>query len=185
MASGGQVMAIVVKLLDDAESALVTDRATAKACITRASALLQAEGGRQKQNSDGPSGTVTRGGLASWQIRRVTAYIEANLMAAIRLKDFTEITRLSTSHFARAFKASLGESVHGYIIRRRMERAQELMLTTNESLCQIALTCGLSDQAHFSRVFRRVVGVSPNVWRRQWLGHGSAGPAHAARALNG
>ena len=145
----------------------------------------QAEGGRQKQNSDGPSGTVTRGGLASWQIRRVTAYIEANLMAAIRLKDFTEITRLSTSHFARAFKASLGESVHGYIIRRRMERAQELMLTTNESLCQIALTCGLSDQAHFSRVFRRVVGVSPNVWRRQWLGHGSAGPAHAARALNG
>jgi AraC family transcriptional regulator len=89
--------------------------------------------------------------------------------STVRVQDLSEVARLSTSYFSRAFKISTGKSMHEFIVRRRMERAQELMLTTNASLCQIALACGLCDQAHFSRLFRRVVGMSPSVWRRRWF----------------
>ena len=173
LAGRGNLTAIVVKLLDDAGTVLGTDRNAAQACITRAAALLQADDDRQKQGFGPAPATIARGGLAPGRIRRVTAYIDTHLMSSIRLRELAEVARLSTSHFARAFKVSIGESVHVYIVRRRIERAQELMLMTNESLCQIALACGLSDQAHFSRLFRRVVGVSPNAWRRQWLVEGS------------
>jgi transcriptional regulator GlxA family with amidase domain len=51
-------------------------------------------------------------------------------------------------------------------MRRRVHRAQGLMLTTTESLSQIAVQCGMADQAHFCKLFRRLVGESPNAWRR-------------------
>jgi AraC family transcriptional regulator len=109
---------------------------------------------------------ATRGGLAPWQIRRVTDYIEEHLSSTIRLQDLAGIARLSHSHFCRAFKESLGHPAHAYVMRRRVQRAQGLMLTTAESLSQIAALCGMADQAHFCKLFRRLVGESPNAWRR-------------------
>lgn len=109
---------------------------------------------------------VTRGGLAPWQVRRVTEYIEANLASTIRLQDLAQIARLSHSHFCRAFKESVGHPAHAYVMRRRVLRAQGLMLNTVDSLSQIAAQCGMADQAHFCKLFRRLVGESPNAWRR-------------------
>ena len=57
---------------------------------------------------------------------------------------------------------------YAFVLRRRMEHAQRLMLTTQTPLCEIALECGLSDQSHFSRLFQRTIGTSPNKWRRFW-----------------
>ena len=111
-------------------------------------------------------GTATRGGLAPWQVRRVTEYIEEHLSSTIRLQDLAGVVRLSHSHFCRAFKESLGHPAHAYVMRRRVQRAQRLMLTTEESLSQIAAVCGMADQAHFCKLFRRLVGESPNAWRR-------------------
>jgi AraC family transcriptional regulator len=111
-------------------------------------------------------GMAPRGGLAPWQIRRVTEYIEEHLASSIRLQDLAGIARLSHSHFCRAFKESLGHPAHAYVMRRRVQRAQGLMLTTPESLSQIAALCGMADQAHFCKLFRRLVGESPNAWRR-------------------
>jgi len=112
------------------------------------------------------SAATTRGGLAPWQVRRVTAYIEEHLASTIRLQDLARIARLSHSHFCRAFKESIGHPAHAYVMRRRVQRAQRLMLTTAESLSQIAALCGMADQAHFCKLFRRLVGESPNAWRR-------------------
>lgn len=109
---------------------------------------------------------VTRGGLAPWQVRRVTEYIEENLSSSIRLQDLAGIARLSHSHFCRAFKESLGQPAHAYVMSRRVQRAQGLMLSTGESLSQIAALCGMADQAHFCKLFRRLVGETPNAWRR-------------------
>jgi AraC-like DNA-binding protein len=82
------------------------------------------------------------------------------------VKELAELVKLSSFHFCRTFRDSFGASPHGYVMRRRMERAQGLMLTTNASLGQIAADCGLADQAHFNRLFRRFVGESPGTWRR-------------------
>ena len=120
-------------------------------------------------------GIATRGGLAPWQIRRVTEYIEEHLASTIRLQDLAGIARLSHSHFCRAFKESLGHPAHAYVMRRRVHRAQGLMLSTTESLSQIAALCGMADQAHFCKLFRRLVGESPNAWRRARRQLASAG----------
>jgi AraC-like DNA-binding protein len=107
-----------------------------------------------------------KGGLAPWQIRRVAAHIEANLGATIRIKDLATLIDLSLSHFSRAFKKNFADSPHRYLMRRRLERAQGMMLTTNTSLGRIAGDCGFADQAHFNRLFRQLVGESPRAWRR-------------------
>ncbi len=96
----------------------------------------------------------------------MTAYIEEHLASTIRLEDLAQLARLSHSHFCRAFKESLGHPAHAYVMRRRVQRAQGLMLTTGDSLSQIAAQCGMADQAHFCKLFRRLVGQSPNAWRR-------------------
>ena len=111
-------------------------------------------------------GVVVSGGLPAWQKRRLTAYIDAHIAETIRVGRLSELLDLSASHFSRAFRTTFGTSAHDYVTRRRIEAAQGLMLTTSEALCTIALRCGLSDQSHFTRVFRRIVGETPYAWRR-------------------
>jgi AraC family transcriptional regulator len=105
-------------------------------------------------------------GLAPWQRVRLTSYVDANLAKRLSTAELAALVRLSTSHFCRAFKASLGCSPHEYVIQCRMVRAKMLMLQTGISLAQIAAECGLADQAHLCRLFRRRVGISPSAWRR-------------------
>jgi AraC family transcriptional regulator len=109
------------------------------------------------------------GGLAPWQILRVTAYIQENLDKPIKNGELAAVARLSPCHFNRAFRNSLGDSPHFYVIRRRIQRAQGLMLSTHSPLSQIAIDCGLADQPHFTRLFRRLLGVSPAAWRKARL----------------
>lgn len=104
-------------------------------------------------------------GLAGWRVQRVTAFVEANIGANIRVGDLARIVVLSTSHFCRAFKQTFGESPLRYVRRQRVRHAQAIMLCSRDSLAKIAADCGMSDQAHFSRVFRRIVGVNPGAWR--------------------
>jgi transcriptional regulator GlxA family with amidase domain len=103
------------------------------------------------------------------RVRRVLAYIEANLDTPIRNKDLALIARLSVYYFNVDFRNSVGASPHEYVIRRRVERAQALMLSTGNSLSDIAAECGMADQAHLTRAFRRIVGDSPAAWRRAQL----------------
>jgi AraC family transcriptional regulator len=119
----------------------------------------------------GPHGVpwTLRGGLASWQAKCLRSYIEDKLDSTIRAGDLAGVVRLSTSHFFRAFRKTFGESPLAYIMRRRMRRAQKLMSTSRVPLSQVALECGMCDQAHFSRTFRRIVGTNPMAWRRRFL----------------
>jgi AraC family transcriptional regulator len=161
----------LASLLATATVALDTDCRAAKRCIQRAAVLLGID---LSPAGDGATeSSCLRGGLAPWQAKRLRSHIEDNLDSSIRATDLAGLVQLSTSHFFRAFHKSFGESPLGYIMKRRIQRAQQLMLTSRLRLAQVALECGMADQAHLSRVFRRIVGTNPSAWRRQFL----VGPA--------
>jgi len=107
-----------------------------------------------------------KGGLAPWQVRKVTAHVEDHLDDAVGVPELATLARLSVSQFSRAFKQSFGLSPHAYVMGRRIARAQALMLRAHEPLSQIAIAVGLADQAHLSKLFRRLTGETPNAWRR-------------------
>ncbi len=163
-------------LIDAASAALDNDRDTARACIAKAAALLK--GGSPRARWRGTEPESQRGGLAPWQARRVATYVTDHLGTRIRTTDLAAVAQLSTSHFTRAFKETFGETPLGYVSRQRMRYAQDLMLRSGECLSQIALTCGHCDQSHFTRVFRRKVGMSPRAWRRQFANTSAPPPVY-------
>jgi AraC family transcriptional regulator len=110
--------------------------------------------------------TVAVGGLGPWQKRRATELLSENLAGRVRLSQLAQECGLSVSHFARSFKASFGVSTHRWLVRRRIERSQDLLIHTRESLSDIAEQAGFSDQAAFTRTFHQIVGISPGRWRR-------------------
>ena len=148
------------RLLAHAMSLVEQNEDTAMDLIRKASALVG--------NPDLPEipASSTRGGLAPWQIGRVKRHIDKELAGRISIDELAQITRLSTSYFSAAFRASFGTSPHDYICRRRIDHTKQLMLTTDTPLCEIALDCGFADQSHLCRVFRRVTGQTPAAWRR-------------------
>ena len=112
-----------------------------------------------------PAGLAS-GGLAPWQERLAKDMIASQLDGKIRLADLAAECGLSVSHFSRAFRRSTSVPPHQWLTHRRIDCAQNLLLTTHTPIAQIALDCGFNDQSHFTTVFRRVVGMSPAEWRR-------------------
>jgi AraC-like DNA-binding protein len=149
-------------LLETARRELERDRDAARVSLATASHILQAE----IERCSGANGSTT-GGLAAWQILRVRAYIDSNLHRTIHIRDLSAVARRSPAHFSRKFKQAVGESPHAYVVRRRLERACHLMMTSAASLSEIALSVGFSDQAHLCRLFRHAFGQSPANWRRE------------------
>jgi AraC-like DNA-binding protein len=107
-----------------------------------------------------------RGGLAPWQLRRVTEDMTERVADSVRLKELAAQTGLSSSQFGRAFKLSVGVSPHRWQMNLRIQEAQELLREGGSSLAEISLATGFAEQSHFSRVFKEVVGVSPGAWQR-------------------
>jgi AraC family transcriptional regulator len=124
--------------------------------------VLQKYGGLRKPP------TVLIGGLGPSQKRRATELLSENLSGRIRLAELAGECGLSISHFARSFKASFGVSAHRWLVQRRIERSQELLIETRESLADIADHAGFADQAAFTRTFTQIVGISPGRWRRDY-----------------
>jgi AraC family transcriptional regulator len=107
-----------------------------------------------------------RGGLAGWQQRIVTAYIEEHVAEQIPLAQLAQLARLSQFHFCRAFKRSLGVPPHRYHAMRRMERAKTLLAKPAPSVTEIGLAVGFGQTSSFTAAFRRATGVTPTDYHR-------------------
>jgi AraC-like DNA-binding protein len=114
--------------------------------------------GRKKERKRTP--------LTSWQLRRVTSFIEENCARSIRLQELAELIDLSQSYFSHAFKASTGVPPHQWQINARVRRVQERLLLGDAPIPAIAADAGFADQAHLTRIFRRIVGATPAAWQR-------------------
>jgi AraC family transcriptional regulator len=153
-------------LLSRAIELLETDRQEARRCLSDVSVLLRLRDGGAIPNESAAIYTCLQGGLLRWQAKRILTYIETGIGSKLTVAELAGRLTLSPNYFARAFKRSFGLSPMNYVILRRIERAKVLMVTSKDQLSPIARTCGFADQAHLSRSFRRVVGVSPALWRR-------------------
>jgi AraC-like DNA-binding protein len=152
----------LAQLLETARRELDSDREAAKASLAAASCILWSEIERHLgANGSRPAA------LAGWQIARVRVFIEENLHSSISARDLSAVAQRSKAHFSRSFKQAFGESPHAYVVKRRLARACQLMVTNTETLAEIALSVGFSDQAHLCRLFRHAFGQSPSAWRRE------------------
>ncbi|MCL6415529.1 AraC family transcriptional regulator [Aestuariirhabdus sp. Z084] len=106
-----------------------------------------------------------RGGLTLAVRKRVEEYMRDQLHRALSLEELAGIAQLSPFHFNRMFRISMACTPHQYLTRLRIEHARE-RLSGAESIAEIALDCGFSNQSHFGRVFRQLVGVTPARYRK-------------------
>jgi AraC family transcriptional regulator len=152
-------------LINAAVASFDADRDTSRRYLLRASALLRANGGG-RTSAESARQPKTRGGLLAWQLNRVVDYIESHLEHKITIKYLADVSQVSTGTFFRAFKISTGVTPLHYVTARRIEFACTMMTTTRAPLAEVALAAGLTDQAHFSKIFRRAFGMPPSAWRR-------------------
>ena len=141
----------------DAVSRLFLDHTT----LAVASHLAHTYGGRRLLHRP------KRGGLSHRNEFRAKEIMDANLSGDVSLALLAQECHMSASHFARAFRQSVGVAPHRWLVLRRVEVAKGLLRNSTRAISDIALECGFADQSHFTRVFTDVVGVSPGAWRRE------------------
>ncbi|MEM8504087.1 MAG: AraC family transcriptional regulator [Cyanobacteria bacterium P01_D01_bin.1] len=111
---------------------------------------------------------LPKGQLSSQQMKQTIEYVHDNLGTDLDLTDLAQQANLSAFHFSRLFKKSLGLTPHQYVLHNRVERAKKLLSSAKPAtLADVGLQAGFYDQAHFSKAFKRVVGLTPKQFTRQ------------------
>jgi AraC family transcriptional regulator len=162
--SGPLVPQLIERLWDRAAAGLAEDagRLFSDALIT----VLIGELMQSAQVRRGPF----RGGLAGWQMRRVSDYLEAHYQDDIALADLAALAGLSEDHFARAFRRSFGMPPYRYQLRLRLERAKVLLAEPELPVAAVASAVGFARAQGLTRLFLRELGITPLRYRREVIG---------------
>lgn len=122
--------------------------------------LVQRYGGRQTSVPARP------GNLSRSHEKLAKSVLLDNLEGDISISDVAEVCNLSRGYFIRAFRQTTGMTPHQWLLSQRIDRARELLRSSDAPLAEVAIACGFADQSHFTRVFSTIVGTTPGNWRR-------------------
>ena len=111
---------------------------------------------------------IHRGGLGSARLRRIKEFIDAKMEDELSLDDLAQSVGLSTAHFARMFRRSMGETPHQFVLSQKIERAKAMLRVAEARILDVAVACGFKTQQHFAQVFRDLCGVSPTEYRQDF-----------------
>ena len=105
------------------------------------------------------------GGLPPRRLQRVFQHIRENIARDLSVSELAQTVGMSQYYFSKLFKMSTGTTPHQYVMRQRVERAQEHLRESRTALAEIATLVGFETQSHFTSVFRRLVGATPKHYR--------------------
>lgn len=157
-----RINSLVRLLADDLENDFVSPQVYGDSLVNAISAALFAP-------RIGETTSRKRGKLSPHHLRRTTDYIEQNCGRTIRLDELAQLTGLSQSYFCSAFRESTGMPPQQWQMKARVERAKNMLKDAQTPLAAVALGVGFADQAHLTRVFRKIVGTTPGAWRKERL----------------
>jgi AraC family transcriptional regulator len=106
-----------------------------------------------------------KSGLSAYHSRQLARYVDDYLASDIRLIDLANLVSLSPYYFSRSFTVAFGVSPYHYILRRRIQRAKDMMRKRDANLLEIAISVGFAGSSQFSRAFRKIEGTTPSNWR--------------------
>jgi len=158
-----QIARLMLTLRDEADSRNPGGLAVVEAVTTALGHLLVRHAGVERARP-----VRVRGGLSGVARRRVLELIDARLDARLTVDMLAREVGLSPAHFARAFKETIGQAPHQYLLWLRLERARRLLELCGADLSDIAQRTGFADQAHFTRLFKRTYQITPGALMRQW-----------------
>ncbi|MCA9891038.1 MAG: helix-turn-helix transcriptional regulator [Anaerolineae bacterium] len=107
-----------------------------------------------------------RDGLSQRQMKQIRNYVWEHLTHPLSLEELAQQVGFSPYHFARLFREATGESPHQFVIRQRVEYAENLLRTSKLALAEVAIASGFADQSHLTQVFKRHTGLTPKAFRR-------------------
>ena len=142
---------------DDSVTSAVMFESLARVFLVK---LLQKYGDRR-------DGLDPDASLTAERYARVMDYVAGRFSGTIQVEDLAGAAAMSPSHFARAFRDTVGQTPMQYVMAYRIEQAIRAMADPARGLGQIALECGFADQAHFSRSFKAATGATPRQYRAQ------------------
>ena len=109
-----------------------------------------------------------RGISSEYEIARVQHYMEQHYGEKITLMQLAELSNISVSSLSRGFKKEIGLSPMDYLMQVRLEKAKRLLRRPERTVTEIALYCGFSSSAHFTDVFGKNYGRTPNQYRKNY-----------------
>lgn len=120
---------------------------------------------RRSPSSTTSTQPVPVGSLTARKLALVLAYIDKNISDPLTLEMISQVAGISSSHFSDLFRQCMGQSPHQYLMARRVEKAKDLLASTDLSIAEVAATLGFADQSHLTRLMRRFTGLTPRMLR--------------------
>lgn len=109
-------------------------------------------------------------GAEDYRIKKVLAYIQKNMHEPIDIEMLSGLSCLSKDHFIRLFKKEMDITPIQYICQKKMEKAQLMLVTQNTPLKDIAYLLGYDNYSYFTRIFKKIVGTTPQEYKRAAIG---------------